>query len=93
MPPLSYLFNEHKEWASFRLALNKFVWMETGEGTSTWVRAEEKARQRPESSFPRGLERVVSRYSILYQLRIHLLTPVDLRLRFATETYLTESVS
>jgi hypothetical protein len=31
------------------------VVIETGEGTSTEVRAEEKARQRPASSFPGGL--------------------------------------
>ena len=37
---------------------NEFVFIETAEGTSTGVRAEEKARQRPTSSFPRGLERV-----------------------------------
>lgn len=46
------------------IPLNEFVFIETGEGTSTGVRAEEKARQRPASSFPRGLELVVYLYSL-----------------------------
>lgn len=54
------------------IPLNEFVFIETGEGTSTGVRAEEKARQRPASSFPRGLERVVSRYSLPTHLCLHL---------------------
>ena len=32
------------------IPLNEFVFIETGEGTSTGVRAEEKARQRPAAS-------------------------------------------
>lgn len=54
------------------IPLNEFVVIETGEGTSTEVRAEEKARQRPASSFPGGLERVVSRYSLPTHQCLHL---------------------